>query len=249
MRDQSGPWEADGIVVRDGLVRPEELAPLRALAEDLLERLAASGDAELRELGGIVGRDGLRHVPQVLAPQRWSPALAASPFVARAARWARSVLGRDARTDVAMLVAKPPSSDGSGVVPWHQDAAYWPRGTVGASVWVPLQDVDARNGALQVVLGSHRGEVLEHRPLGGDPAVHTLELPPSLVDRHVVDPVVVPLRAGQASLHHGRLLHHTGPNDSPSTRLAVVLSVRVPVPVRGPSTTDGSERLTASAAP
>ena len=62
----------------------------------------------------------------------------------------------------------PRDSDGNviyGATPWHQDS-----GVVNASaddtdmltVWFPLMDTDAENGCLQVIPGSHRGEVLTH---------------------------------------------------------------------------------------
>ena len=52
-----------------------------------------------------------------------------------------------------------------GATPWHQDS-----GVVNASaddtdmltVWFPLMDTDVENGCLQVIPGSHRGEVLTH---------------------------------------------------------------------------------------
>ena len=54
-----------------------------------------------------------------------------------------------------------------GVTPWHQDA-----GVVNPdadeslilTVWFPLTDADAENGCLQVVPGSHRGDLLTHCP-------------------------------------------------------------------------------------
>ncbi len=52
-------------------------------------------------------------------------------------------------------------------VPWHQDTAYLMPGaeqTEQPVAWIPLTDVTAENGALQVIRGGHRdGRVIRHR--------------------------------------------------------------------------------------
>jgi ectoine hydroxylase-related dioxygenase (phytanoyl-CoA dioxygenase family) len=42
-------------------------------------------------------------------------------------------------------------------VGWHQDAYYWPMAPHNSvTVWLAFDDVDERNGAMQIIPGSHR---------------------------------------------------------------------------------------------
>ncbi len=73
------------------------------------------------------------------------------------------------------LIFKPPFV--GAATPWHQDEAYWSTDLSyhAVAAWTPLDDTDVDNGCLWFVPGSHKGEVLAHRHLGNDPAVHILE--------------------------------------------------------------------------
>ena len=82
---------------------------------------------------------------------------------------------------------------------------------------MPLDDADVDNGCLWFVPGSHRGDVLAHRHLGDDPAVHILELVDE-VDTSAAVPV--PLRPAATSFHHPRTLHSRVPNTTDRTRRA-----------------------------
>lgn len=54
-----------------------------------------------------------------------------------------------------IFVKEPGTSQGT---PWHQDLPYWPfTGRQICTVWLTLQDVDAHNGGLRFVRGSHVG--------------------------------------------------------------------------------------------
>jgi ectoine hydroxylase-related dioxygenase (phytanoyl-CoA dioxygenase family) len=115
------------------------------------------------------------------------------------------------------LIFKPPRV--GAATPWHQDEAYWTADlsyhAVGA--WIPLDDTDIDNGCLWFVPGSHKGDVLAHRHLGDDPAVHILEF---LDPVDVSTAVPVPLRAGACSFHHPRTIHGARPNTTPRRRRA-----------------------------
>jgi len=108
---------------------------------------------------------------------------------------------------------------------WHQDSAYAPvPGTFvphAAHVWLALQPATLENGCMQFLPGSHRTPV-PHRPRGGDPAADALEA----VDVDDSSAVACPLPAGGITIHHPSVLHHTGPNQTDSERLAWILQFR-----------------------
>jgi ectoine hydroxylase-related dioxygenase (phytanoyl-CoA dioxygenase family) len=89
---------------------------------------------------------------------------------------------------------------------------------------LPLDDVDTTNGCMCFLPGTHLGDVLPHRHIDDDPSVH------GLVTDHA-DPsgmVAVPLRAGGATFHHPRTLHHTPPNATDRYRRAVAVEHQTP---------------------
>lgn len=126
-------------------------------------------------------------------------------------------------------VIRKPAEVGTGTA-WHQDRAYNlvepQRDRV--HFWVPMADVDATGGCMQFVPGSHRRDLVAHRPVGTDPTKHVLEA----VGDYDPDAVAVPLRAGSVSIHHQMTMHKTGANLSPHTRTAWILHFIRPRTVR-----------------
>lgn len=80
--------------------------------------------------------------------------------------------------------------------------------------WCPLVDVDAGNGALQVVPGSHR------LPVGLRGACTSFPYPELERELRAHWLVSVPMRAGQALLMDHRLMHASPPNRSAAARTA-----------------------------
>ncbi len=116
----------------------------------------------------------------------------------------------DSRLAYASFVAKRP--DDSSAVPIHQDPSFIDEDCfLAVNVWVPLVDVDERNGCLRVLRGSHR---LNRAPRGTDFRVPYLEH----IDDDDFEPV--PLPAGTACLMAGPLYHRSGPNRSSRERVA-----------------------------
>ena len=101
--------------------------------------------------------------------------------------------------DHAMI--KPPGQV-SKETNWHQDAPYWPMDPVGAlSAWIAVDDVSVENGCLQFVPGTHKHGRLESISLTTEGE--------SVVERFkeqgytAPEPVVMPMRAGGVTFHHG----------------------------------------------
>lgn len=118
------------------------------------------------------------------------------------------------------VFCKPPHHP--GVVPWHQDYSYWTRTAPACHITLNLMldDADEQNGCLQFVPGSHRWGLL--------PKV-AFDAPLDEVRAHVPEgadwsPVAVPVRAGQATIHHSHVLHGSDANRSGRWRRAAVLN-------------------------
>ena len=111
----------------------------------------------------------------------------------------------------------------AGNVGWHQDYGFWQScsTTNMCSAWVALQDTDLTNGAMTMVVGSHKWGLIEGS--GNDKkemekwAEHFSRL--SGGEWHD-EPVL--LKAGQVSFHHSLTFHGSGPNHSDQPRLCVI---------------------------
>ena len=112
-----------------------------------------------------------------------------------------------------------------GAVFWHQDNAYWrchPANLV--SCWLTLDDVDASNGAMHLIPGSHLqglGESHERSPKSG-----ALLDVGQRVDTSQAE--VVDLPAGGALFHHCQTLHYTPPNATSRQRRALAIHLMPP---------------------
>jgi ectoine hydroxylase-related dioxygenase (phytanoyl-CoA dioxygenase family) len=125
------------------------------------------------------------------------------------------------------MITKPPRHGHD--TPWHQDEAFWELdlGYHACGVWLALDDVDVDNGCMQFMPGSHRHGIVSHRHLHDDPMVSVLVID----DVDETRAVPVPLRAGGATFHTQRTMHHTGPNRTDAARRAYAIEVQLP-PVR-----------------
>jgi len=110
-----------------------------------------------------------------------------------------------------------------GAVFWHQDNAYWkcvPAKLV--SCWLTLDDVDATNGAMHLIPGSHLN------PLDHDRSAQTSALL-DIGDRIDQDQAeIIDLPAGGALFHHCQTMHHTPPNHTERQRRAFAIHFMPP---------------------
>ena len=105
--------------------------------------------------------------------------------------------------------------------PWHQDLPFWPIDrTDGAVSWVALDDVDFRNGGVELVPGSHKG------PVGPAIDLHT-----GLAQAGTTAPAARPtsgvlptLSPGDGVIFHARTLHRSGRSASALPRRAFAMS-------------------------
>jgi len=118
------------------------------------------------------------------------------------------------------VFAKPPRHP--GVVPWHQDYSYWTRTAPACHITLNLllDDADEENGCVQFVPGSQHWGLLPKLPFDAPLEAIRAHVPAGAVWQ----PVAVPVRAGQATIHHSHVLHGSDRNRSARWRRACVLN-------------------------
>ena len=112
---------------------------------------------------------------------------------------------------------------GPDFVSFHQDATYWglePHNVVTA--WVAISDARPETGPMKFVPGSHNGPLFEQE----DTFTENNLLSRGQVVKTTIDEastVMPPLKAGEMSLHHVRVIHGLDPNTTDDRRIGMVL--------------------------
>ena len=130
-------------------------------------------------------------------------------------RFGEALMGMELSYWYDQFLAKPP--DKSVPTYWHQDEAYWGRNLddKGVTGWIPLQDVDERNGCMQFIDAGHLDGVLPHHMVEG---VQSDLITCDVDERRRV---VCPIRRGDVTFHHSKTPHMTNANTSTTWRKAV----------------------------
>ncbi len=129
------------------------------------------------------------------------------------------ILGPDILLWDAGYIIKEPHSEGR--VTWHQDLTYWGLSSdEQVTAWVALSPVTRDNGCMRYIPGSHRAGKQRHRDTHADDNIlhRGQELVEPVEESAAVDIVLQP---GQASLHHGWVMHASAPNTSDERRIGL----------------------------
>ena len=135
-----------------------------------------------------------------------------------------SLLGPNFFVWGASFFAKQPSS--SKHVGWHQDLLYWglePDDGV-LTAWLALTDAQAENGAMQIVPGSHRGDLRYHSEAQDDDNMLMGDQNIPLTEEERQNACIVELNPGQFSVHHSMNIHGSGPNLSDRDRIGISIN-------------------------
>lgn len=216
-----GFFAHNGFLAIAAITSRKEVEELRAIYDRLFSERIGWEDGNQFDLA-TDEKGGMATLPQLLNPSRYVPELGETRFVHNATAIARQVLGEDFEEGYRDQMIFKPAVHGSAT-PWHQDQAYhapeYRYRTI--NFWMPLDDASVESGCMQFVPGSHRLDVLPHRSIGGNPAVHGLEI--ENAEAYVPYAVACPIPAGGCTLHAAYTLHYTGPNVSQRPRRAYTL--------------------------
>ena len=127
---------------------------------------------------------------------------------------------------VAEMLGAPPLLSGDQIFmkpphfgsakPYHQDNFYFQcdPGDGVITAWIALDDVREENGCLRYIDGSHKGPILPHEAVPGEP--YNLVPPPELIDLNKESLALV--RKGGIVFHHSQALHTSHRNESDQWR-------------------------------
>ncbi len=196
------------------------LFPIRMMARD--------ASARVRDALEAVERDWLdAGLPLPLNTYTRINAHMVMPFVADLARApaildvVEGVLGPDILLYSAEFFVKEPQT--RHVVSMHQDLTYWGLGAIDGLVtaWLALSPATMESGCMDFVAGSHKNPILPHEDTFD--ANNLLSRGQEVrVDVEEGDKTRIELQPGEMSLHHGLIIHGSGPNVSEDRRIGCV---------------------------
>jgi ectoine hydroxylase-related dioxygenase (phytanoyl-CoA dioxygenase family) len=216
---------AQGYLVIDRITDDADVAQIREICAALFESKAGFEEGRQFDMVGADDDETGPRLPQLEHARLYAPELRQTRFFANAQLLAQELLGPEARFGFDHIIMKP-AFDGAAT-PWHQDEAFRDPAFDydEVSIWMPLQDVDQRNGCMTFIPGSNRGEVLPHHSPNDDVRIHAVECYAGFDPR---DAVACPVRAGGCTVHTGRTVHGAGANHSDAPRYAYVLVFDLP---------------------
>lgn len=205
--DLESAYERDGCITGIDLYPDDEIAAFRAE----FDRLEDQEGKEICQIGLVGWHTRERFI--------WD--MAADP---RLLDLMETLVGPDVLMLSTHFFCKYPEPEGKHFVAWHQDVTYWGLEPAEAhTAWIAVDDSDVENGCMKVVPGTHTGGIVSHGISEGEGNLLSIsqEIPAELVEEgQAVD---LELKAGQMSVHEGRLFHASMPNTSVRRRCGLTV--------------------------
>ncbi|MGZ4695489.1 MAG: phytanoyl-CoA dioxygenase family protein [Acidimicrobiales bacterium] len=208
-----------GWICIEDVVDPADLEHLGRRCDEILERRDTLAFDWAWEEGKERDQRDFRILQS--SPTVFFPEIGDERFRAWAIEFASALMGRPVEFWYDQFLAKPPRK--SATTLWHQDEAYWGRNLddLGVTCWMPLHDVDQRNGCMNFIDGGHLDGVIEHQRAPGVKS-----------DLLCCEPdesraVGCPLKVGGVTFHHGKTPHMTRENTTDTWRRIVTQHHRV----------------------
>jgi len=213
--DQIDSYFAQGYLLVEDVLTPEELGKMQDIAHDLIDKsrhLTESNDVYDLDEGHAPEQPRLTRVK---LPHKQHPFFWDVLRNSRITEVMRQLLGANVLIQTSKLNTKAPG--GGAAVEWHQDWAFYPHTNDDMLAFgVMLEDVTPENGPLQVIPGSHKGPILSHNNAEG---IFCGAVDPDDPEFQLDKAVTITGRAGSMSIHHARTLHGSAPNVSDKARL------------------------------
>ncbi|MBD3678762.1 MAG: phytanoyl-CoA dioxygenase family protein [Rhodobacteraceae bacterium] len=211
---QKAFYDENGYLMVENAVTPDQLAELRRITYDLIEQsrtLTETNDVFELDQGHTADNPRLTRIklPHKRHPYFWE--ILSNSGVTEVLT---DLLGPDALIQTSKLNTKAPG--GGAAVEWHQDWAFYPHTNDSMLAFgLMLEDVDAANGPLQVIPGTHKGPILSHHANGVFCGAIDPDDPLFEADKAVT----LTGKAGNMTVHHARVLHGSAPNLSDRNRM------------------------------
>jgi ectoine hydroxylase-related dioxygenase (phytanoyl-CoA dioxygenase family) len=101
---------------------------------------------------------------------------------------------------------------------WHLDNPYWSFSSrESISIWIALEDATPYNGCMCFIPGTHKLATFDNAGIGQNMA-DLFKIYPKMAE---IDPVPVPMKAGDCSFHNGLVAHGAGANMTRGRRIAM----------------------------
>lgn len=206
-------YDTNGYLMVENAVTPDQLAKLRQITADLID--ASRGVTEsnaVYDLDKGHGPDNPR-LTRIKIPHKQDPYFWDVLRNSTMTDVLTDLLGPDTTILTSKLNTKAPG--GGAAVEWHQDWMFYPHTNDDLLAFgLMLEDVDADNGPLMVIPGSHKGPLLDHTANGVFAGAIDPDDP--LFERDKA--VTLTGKAGGMTVHHARILHGSAPNVSDRNR-------------------------------
>ncbi|WP_222182713.1 phytanoyl-CoA dioxygenase family protein [Geminicoccus harenae] len=219
--EQIAAYERDGFLVVKDVLSADEVAELRRVTEELVEKAR-----------GVTAHDDLydlepSHSPEEPRVRRIKTPHLQAPIYDQVMRHPtilgilQDLVAPAIRFDASKLNMK--AAGYGAAVEWHQDWAFYPHTNDDlCAVGVMMDDCAIENGPLLCIPGSHKGKVYDHHADGYfcgaiDPTGSDIPF-----DQAV--PCIGP--AGSISIHHARTIHGSALNTSDRMRRLLLFQYR-----------------------
>ena len=183
-------------------------------AESYAQRITALAESDIADSLGYRGQINQLHVIYPFVNQ-----MIRNPTLLDAVE---SILGPNLMVWGVSIFMKPPQSE--GFVSWHQDLTYWGlNNDQEVAAWIALSPVTQANGCMRFIPESHKLGQIDHRDTVNDSNILTRGQHADInIDESQA--INVELEPGQASLHHGHLLHCSGANRTDQPRIGMAVN-------------------------
>jgi ectoine hydroxylase-related dioxygenase (phytanoyl-CoA dioxygenase family) len=205
-------WCKGWVVIED--VYPQEII------DRTVELAMTVAHAEMASNAGLtldVSEDGQEKAPRKIeSPFRSSAAFRDFVLDDRLNELIVDLIGHRPLLFSDQIFMKPPKFGSKK--PYHQDNFYFrltPKDHV-VTAWIALDDAEEQNGCLRYIDGSHKGDILSHVPVPGEP--YNLAPDPELIDESKES--IAAVRKGGVVFHHVQTLHTSYRNESDRWRRA-----------------------------